>query len=406
MALTRLSMAQDNFVNGFVITHQGDTLRGYINYLQWENSPGSVSFKEDLQQAARALHPPDVRFFYVEKYRELYEGIEMTVLVRSKKLSSLFSASPEGVWFSGFMHVLVYGPVTLYKLVLDYNNYFYLRMPDGQLEELYVWRQVFTKDGKYFVKDWPVYQSVLQKLENNCEQLKGESGKIPFSEKRIQSFVNRYNTCVQGPSSFVTGLRKRTIKHMGIMAGVNRGSYNFSATYSDAVSPRFNSGHITNQSYAVGGFLMAYLPRGRGRWGFCYELVYKPVRMENTTRYYQVFNWYESKNQFKLDLLRTSALLRHSGISGRLRPFFQGGISLSVPIRARVESEYYPVNTAFIQKENTKVQAENSVVFGAGLRWKKLELEARWERMLYFKSMFEGALAGSLFLKYHFQPSR
>ncbi|MDP9048926.1 MAG: hypothetical protein M3N14_12380, partial [Bacteroidota bacterium] len=40
-----LSIAQSNYKPGYVITSKGDTLRGFINYQNWDSNPTAIAFK-------------------------------------------------------------------------------------------------------------------------------------------------------------------------------------------------------------------------------------------------------------------------------------------------------------------------------------------------------------------------
>lgn len=48
--LPGLSFAQSNYKPGYVVDLKGDTLRGFINYKEWDNNPKSFGFKKELKQ--------------------------------------------------------------------------------------------------------------------------------------------------------------------------------------------------------------------------------------------------------------------------------------------------------------------------------------------------------------------
>src|ERR1700754_3018582 len=43
------SIAQSNYKSGFVVNLKGDTLHGFIDYKEWDNNPGDITFKKDLK---------------------------------------------------------------------------------------------------------------------------------------------------------------------------------------------------------------------------------------------------------------------------------------------------------------------------------------------------------------------
>jgi hypothetical protein len=63
--LPALAIAQTNFQPAVTVNLKGDTLRGYIDYHEWENNPGSISFKTGMADAPVTLTAKDIRYFNV-----------------------------------------------------------------------------------------------------------------------------------------------------------------------------------------------------------------------------------------------------------------------------------------------------------------------------------------------------
>ncbi|MFD3000148.1 hypothetical protein ACFS7Z_07235 [Pontibacter toksunensis] len=77
LLLSTLSFAQINYKEGFVVTANGDTLRGFIDYREWDLTPGEVSFRTSATSGtAQVFNPSNTRYFEItgmEAYRS-YEG--------------------------------------------------------------------------------------------------------------------------------------------------------------------------------------------------------------------------------------------------------------------------------------------------------------------------------------------
>jgi len=58
-----LLFAQSNFQPGVVVNFKGDTLRGFIDYREWENNPETILFKQDASANPVTLSPGDIRYF-------------------------------------------------------------------------------------------------------------------------------------------------------------------------------------------------------------------------------------------------------------------------------------------------------------------------------------------------------
>ena len=69
------AIAQANFQPGLIVNPKGDTIRGTIDFRDWENSPKSILFKSDASAAPQKLAGDQVKFFSVSVgHLEAFEG--------------------------------------------------------------------------------------------------------------------------------------------------------------------------------------------------------------------------------------------------------------------------------------------------------------------------------------------
>ena len=77
LLLSTLSFAQTNYKEGFVVNTGGDTLRGYIDYREWNFSPSKISFRTSEGSGnIQDFNPSNSRYFEItgmEAYRS-YDG--------------------------------------------------------------------------------------------------------------------------------------------------------------------------------------------------------------------------------------------------------------------------------------------------------------------------------------------
>jgi hypothetical protein len=57
--------AQVNFLPGYVVSPKGDTLKGFIDYRNWENNPDRITFREKADGTPKTYGPLDIRMFSV-----------------------------------------------------------------------------------------------------------------------------------------------------------------------------------------------------------------------------------------------------------------------------------------------------------------------------------------------------
>lgn len=72
--------AQTNYKQGFVITNNGETINGFINYREWYSNPDNISFKITLNDKVQAYHPTDISYFEItgiEQYQSAMVAISM-----------------------------------------------------------------------------------------------------------------------------------------------------------------------------------------------------------------------------------------------------------------------------------------------------------------------------------------
>jgi len=65
LLLPLLSIAQANYRPGYVIKTNSDTLKGYIDYKEWNESPKSIAFKQNLTATPVTFNVPEIKNFQV-----------------------------------------------------------------------------------------------------------------------------------------------------------------------------------------------------------------------------------------------------------------------------------------------------------------------------------------------------
>ncbi len=393
----RLS-AQQNFISGYVITHEGDTLRGHIDYQQWTNSPAEFGFKPFGSDEIKILKPTDLQYFYVEKPNELYGSVTTTITSRSSKYATL--SSSEVILFSGFARVLLEGHVSLYMIRFKNLTYYILRLPDNSFKELTLKRIAVTQNGITSIRDFHVYRNYLKEFEKDCESLAGLSERLKYSEKDFILFVSNYNNCHSANYVVVSTLQKKIVATKGIMLSVNNSQYVISDSYSEVGAGQKVKGY----GFTAGVSLLAGYPHGR--WGLSVDFLYKFLRLENNVNFYKVFAQYEGFNKFNMDLLKLTAQVRHTSVSGKVRPYIGGGITASVPLRSEAVAHYRRIDLSNPETKIFKGKGEMGFVFEGGLKVKKGELGLRTERLLYQKNIFTEGQVGHIVIKYYLSRPR
>lgn len=72
-----ISNAQSNYKPGYVVKLNGDTVKGFIDYREWEFNPDAISFKQSVADAAKTYGVHDIKYFSVDGLDSfvLYSGL-------------------------------------------------------------------------------------------------------------------------------------------------------------------------------------------------------------------------------------------------------------------------------------------------------------------------------------------
>jgi len=85
-----LALAQSNYKPGYVVTLKGDTLRGFIEYHEWNSNPESISFKKVLSEKPQKYTPVEIQYFGIDDLAmyKRYSGPISTDVVNTDHLTT------------------------------------------------------------------------------------------------------------------------------------------------------------------------------------------------------------------------------------------------------------------------------------------------------------------------------
>jgi hypothetical protein len=62
---TQVAFSQENYLPGYVIKNDTDTLFGFVDYRNWEYNPDKIKFKTNLENKPISFNPNDITEFKV-----------------------------------------------------------------------------------------------------------------------------------------------------------------------------------------------------------------------------------------------------------------------------------------------------------------------------------------------------
>lgn len=370
---------QKNFQEAVLISNNGDTIKGFINYQNWKNNPKTIDFIDDQKQSQK-FDPATIKGFYIPSAGETYTSfvVETNMLPQDEKEAiDNENNLQEPVKNPVFLLQLVKHPlVSLYILVLNRKPHFYFLKPNEEPKELVHYFQ-YNESIKQVLED-DEYKRQLEVLFSSCPNEVAGVNSLHFNQEEIQAAFINYIKCAAPGSAIEIKSKDRNLVKIGFLGGVMLNRYRFEGT--DEV---VDNNYGNNTSPVVGISLDLGLSRNLNKWHLINEIILKSYKTSsNFVRPYG--NGYSVTNVVKLGFLYTqlNTLLRYIYQSGgSVVPYINAGIGNAFSIKENQNS----INRtySFGREENTEAingprKYEFSLQGGAGISTKNIQVELRY----------------------------
>lgn len=330
--------AQEHFISGSIILKTGDTLKGQIDYRDWELNPSSIRFR-NASGEIKTFSPSMIAGF--TDGRELvFWSARLAIDISNYTLTDLLTDDTEKIVrdTSVFVKVLVRGQLCLYYLK-DKNDkdHFWFRNGQDSAYEMRISRKVKktgegAHSGTQGIATLNLYQIILPGIVEDCPGVAEQAKKAGFSIQDFTGIALKYNECRGSKSFSVVHKTKKVKARFGLIAGAS------------AVNLRFHGAEeipITHASFPgtwtwMGGVaLKVILPYLNGSWIIYNDLVYRPysasgsydstnILIPNSSDHYE---W-----TFNMGYLKLNTMLRYQYPKWAVKPFVNLGISNSYAV--------------------------------------------------------------------------
>lgn len=366
--------AQRNYVPAVITNLQGDSLRGFIDYRNWNVAPSEISFKTSLSDdKVQHFGPGDIRAFRIAEPDETNVSRQIRMDVTRQDIQGL-TAPVERVFQDTlvFIRVLVTGTYNLYVYTDKNARTHYIYEASGKpesatdLEHVVAFVSNSSTGGIYEGK---TYQQQLSTLFADFPSVAKRASHVAYRENNLVNLFEEYNHSKVGNAKepFVKKKEKAGVL-FGVMAGASFNSYKFSGPSNIFDGSSYNS----STSPIIGVFLDVPFGRNRGQFVLHNELFYKEVKADGTAR---------DKSPVNLDFsyLQISTMFRYVYPKGVIRPFGDIGMGNSFVISTK---ENKIVRTSGSGRPVDAIDGprklEQSILIGLGVLVHKLSFEARY----------------------------
>lgn len=309
--IPKFSFSLADLRKGYVITNEGDTLSGFVDYKIGNAAHWSCQFKAEGSSTSITYRPGEI-FGY---------GLDGDVFYESKKVE--IDGQPER---DAFMEVVVKGPVSLYKLEKKY----WVQKESEPIYQLTNEKKQTVVNGKSGIMYSHRYIGYLNMLLNDCPELGDDINKMKLSERALSALIEEYNKC-KGAESIIFEANKPWSKVVpGIVAGINSSQIHFGARAPHYLLGTFES---VNAPF-VGISLDVLSPRITERMAFHAEFFY----MSSKYRHYsQQENFPSVRRNYvtvEVEQIKIPIGFRYTFREQRFTPYFNLGVSGTVHLNS------------------------------------------------------------------------
>jgi len=374
--------SQSNFETGYVIDIQKDTIKGFIDYRNWNITPKEIVFKTATDSKSTIYTPTDILSFNVagERYVSGIVTIDEGPF-RDNELTE--SEMPQYRTDTVFLQVLLDGNKSLYSLKDENLKMHYFIGQNGAFNTLFFKKYLQNVSGATFVKTNEKFKGQLMVYFQDCPSIQKNISYINYNQNDLINLFNEYYNCTQNTILYKSKLIKFK-SEAGFFAGLSLTKLNFEGD--DFFLPLTGVDFPRSANLTFGGFYNIVLPGKQGRLSIDNELMFMSYK---TSGHYRDDNnidiYTTSYSSFGYSYIKLNNLLKYKFPVNRIFLFADGGISNGIFISQtnymRVETHIYSV---YHLSEHEAVayprKWERGVLLGLGCNIKNYSCEFRFER--------------------------
>jgi hypothetical protein len=363
--------AQKNYKKGYVVLGSGDTLRGMIDYRNWDTFFKKISFI-DSKNKEKNYHVTNLKCFFVQEVNETYHSyIGKVDNSRGKNLS--FNTLSDFLNFSEitisdtlFVRELIGTKQIMFFTSRDAigNPHFFISKDNLEIKYLmYHEFLLYAKQGgKTF---YPVkrYRQEMLSYLGDCENIVKELDKLAYTEESMKKIFLYYSQC-KGYSKEIllqneaVSKKDRQKLSFGVVGGLALNSYSF---YSTLASYRYP----VNPTPMFGVFVDFPISRNFQRLSINNQLMYysfnaKAEKLPPTSP----IDVIDKKGSY----IKNNLLIKYKFLPlKKISPFVKGGISLGYQLLAEEPSTI------------TNRNVSTGLLFGLGIDAKRTSIFVMYE---------------------------
>lgn len=214
LLLNLTSLAQDNYLDGYIVNLKGDTIQGQINQQDWFNTPNSVTFRTTSGEIQK-LGTRDVQAFGVGN--SVFRSVVTELEISSRNDASL---DTNGKLIlneaSIFIKAELIGPISLYSFKMNSVDHFFI-VKDNQVEPLHYKRYIKVSNEKDYISENNRFQLQLNFFFGNA--CKAANERTKYALWSLRKAMLKYYDCIDFTPEIITTEKNKVT--YGVFAGAN-----------------------------------------------------------------------------------------------------------------------------------------------------------------------------------------
>lgn len=372
--------AQDNFLQGYIVSKDGDTITGEIHFADWEKNPDVIRFRSDPQFDVIKYPPLEILVFSVadDYYRSAIVEVETSPWnLQDLNKDATFSFRTDTV----FLRVLVSGNKSLYTYKGKMgNDQFYLGKDNGY--DLLLYKEyIKVIDGHNNKVENNKFKGQLIFYLQDCPKIRQIVSNVKYKEENLINVFRNYNSCL-GQNLEIHKEKKKVTPKWGVFAGISITSVILKGEEHPILS---KMNFPKSKNFTFGGVVDVVFRGNQGKWSLYNELmwsVYRTNASYTDIKRDSVYDIYDIN--ISMDYLKLNNMLRFRYPIKFFSIFANVGISNGVAVKyssnATKYSHFYSyIYTNPIDPLSQFRTYELGFLLGGGIGIKNFNLEFRYE---------------------------
>lgn len=368
----QLLIAQQDFRPGYIINLQGDTIKGKIDYRNWNYCPEQFHFNPANTSAIMVCNPDSV--LKVSVMNEVYVPAEVDVEFSKTDIAQIDDYNGLNLEKrKAFLLTLLEGPKSLYMFKDKHGlTNFYIRN-NNQYELLVYKKYLAISNGASVIKENNKFIGQLMVYLSDCAAIQSDIQKTKYDRYSLEKRFNEYyKKCSDYEPKHTKPIESDRFV-FGVLAGVSMTKIKFGGA--DHYLTRMDFPSSVN--IAFGGNLEILFNRTRNRWSLNSELIYSTY----STKAEELTHFEDKTVNFRFDHLTLKTLFRYKRKAGPIDLFFNFGITNGILVYQ--QNELF-VHSNFNNQDGTSQPIESprrwevGYEAGVGTMYKHFSLEYRY----------------------------